>query len=99
MSKVTLYCEDAQGLKLGPGTGYAQVPGQLIVFFKGYASFEESDFPDWRAWAAKGAPHIEQLEGDEVPSTFAAFVCPTCEKGFASQKGLNGHRLSHRPKA
>lgn len=97
MGQITLFCQDSHSLKLGPGEGNQQNPGQLIVFDRNYATFEEEDFPDWRAWQA-GAPHIEVLEGDEVAATDAEFVCPTCNKAFASLRSLNGHRLTHAPR-
>lgn len=95
MAIITAYCEDAQGLKLGPGDGRIQTPGALIVFDRHYATFDEADFPDWRSWLA-GAPNIEILSEGEVPVTDpTAVVCPTCGKGFASRNQLNGHRMSH----
>jgi len=97
MAILTLYSPEAEGLRLGPGTGDIQAPGQVIVFQGGYATIDEADFPDWRAWL-RGAPPIEVLDEGEVPATAAAFVCDKCGKGFATKKGLNGHRLSHRPK-
>jgi len=99
MAQITLYCGEAHALKLGPGVGLTQTPGQLIVFERNHATFDEKDFPDWRDWLA-GAPFIEVLEGDEIaPDSPDAHVCPTCGKAFPSKAKLNGHRMSHRPKA
>jgi hypothetical protein len=98
MAVITAYCNDAHGLKLGPGLGLQQTPGELIVFDRGYATFDEDEFPDWRSWLL-GAPHIEVLdEGEVVADETAEFVCATCGKAFESKAKLNGHRMSHRPK-
>jgi hypothetical protein len=97
---ITAYCADAQGLKLGPGnpgTPAIQTPGEVIVFDRGYATFDEKDFPLWRTWLV-GAPTIEVLDEGEVIATDAEFVCATCGKAFESKAKLNGHRMSHRPK-
>jgi hypothetical protein len=101
MAVITAFCEDAHSLKLGPGLGLQQTKGELIVFSQGYAIFDEEDFPDWRAWAAAGAPHIEVLEAAEIGRATpgdATFTCDVCGKSYASKKALNGHRMSHRPK-
>jgi len=93
---VTAYCEDAKGLKLGPGLGGEQKAGSLIVFRDGYATFDLEDFPDFHKWLV-GAPTIEILDEDgEVPAVGAEFVCPVEGKAFATKKALNGHRMSHR---
>lgn len=99
MSEITVYCEDAKGLKLGPGEGLTPIPGELIVFTDGYATFEESDYPEWREWQfAVGTPHLEVLSEGEVAADDAAeFVCATCGKAFETKNKLNGHRMSHRP--
>jgi hypothetical protein len=102
MAIITAFCEDAHSLKLGPGLGLQQTPGQLIVFSQGYAIFDEAEFPDWQTWLV-GAPHIDILEAGEIgraTADTAEFVCDKCSppRGFASKKALNGHRLSHRPK-
>lgn len=97
MAVITAYCADAHGLKLGPGEGLAQTPGQLIVFFRNYATFDEKDFPEWKSWLV-GAPHIEVLDEGEVRADGAEFVCPTCGKAFETKNKLNGHRMSHREK-
>ena len=98
MAQITAYCDEAHGLRLGPGTGNIQTPGQVIVFQDGYATFDEHDFPDWKRWLA-GAPHIEILDDSagEIPATTAEHVCSTCGKGFTTKAKLNGHRMSHRP--
>ncbi len=55
---ITLICDETPGLKLGPGD-----PGQLIVFDRGYAEFDEEEYPKWRKWVeAPGTPHIEVIE-------------------------------------
>lgn len=100
--QITLYCEEARGLRLGPGIGNIQTPGQVIVFQEGFASFDDRDFPDYQAWFA-GAPHIEILEADSgrvAGSDSAEFVCERHDppKAFKNQKALNGHLLSHAPK-
>ena len=97
MAQITAYCEDARGLKLGPGNGNEQVAGEVIVFDRGYATFEEKDFPLWRTWLV-GAPHIEVLDEGEVRADESEFVCPTCGRAFESKQKLGGHRLSHVPK-
>lgn len=100
MALITAYCADAQGLKLGPGiTGNPaiQTPGEVIVFERGYATFDEADFPLWRSWLV-GAPTIEVLDEGEVIAEGAEFVCAVCGKAFESKTKLNGHRMSHRPK-
>jgi len=99
MAIITAYCAEAHGLKLGPGIGNVQVAGEVIVFERGYASFDEKDFPEWRLWALKGAPHIEVLDAGEVPaSETSEFVCPVDGKAFETQQKLNGHRMSHAPR-
>jgi hypothetical protein len=98
MSIVTAYCDEAKGLKLGPGLGADQKAGSLIVFRDGYATFDSAEFPDFDKWRV-GAPTIEILDeaAGEVPAAGAAFICSACGKAFVSKKALNGHRLSHRP--
>jgi hypothetical protein len=97
---VTAYCDEARGLKLGPGLGYVQTPGELIVFTNGYATFDTADFPDFAKWLV-GAPPIEILDesaGEVAATDGAEFVCSTCGKAFATKAKLNGHRMTHRPK-
>ena len=99
-ARTTLYCAESHSLKLGPGTGGEQVPGQLIVFRGHYAEFDSADFPDWPKWLV-GAPHIEVLDEShgEIPADVnSEFVCVTCGKAFETKNKLNGHRMSHRPK-
>jgi hypothetical protein len=96
--KLTLICDETPSLKLGPGTGPGQTPGELIVFAYGFADVDRDDYPNLDAWlSAPGTPHIEVIAAgsDRVP-TGTGFVCPTCGKSFSTQKALNGHRLSHR---
>jgi hypothetical protein len=97
MAIITAHCAEATGLKLGPGLGLQQDPGNLIVFERGYATFDEKDFPLWRTWLV-GAPHIEVLDEGEVNANDAEFVCETCGRAFATKQKLNGHRMSHVPK-
>lgn len=112
MSEITLYCAETASLKLGPGSvGEASntgqhVPGHVIVFAYGFATFDEADFPDWRAWVdAPGTPTITVADVGQVPAGSAgSFPCPECAKVdvtkvFATQKALNGHLMSHRPRA
>lgn len=96
MAIITAYCGEAPGLKLGPGLGLQQTAGALIVFERGYATFDEKDFPLWRTWLV-GAPHIEVLDEGEVSANEAEFVCDICGRAFVSKQKLNGHRMSHRP--
>lgn len=98
MAQITLVCLETPGLKLGPGLGLQNVPGELIVFSDGYASFDEADFPQWLEWRfAVGTPFIEVLDEGEVAATpDAEFVCPSCGKAFATKQKLNGHRMSHK---
>jgi hypothetical protein len=98
MARITVYCNEAKGLKLGPGLGIVSVPGDLIVFEDGYATFEEKDYPHWQEWRfAVGTPFLEVLDEGEVAATpEAEFVCPNCGKAFATKNKLNGHRMSHR---
>jgi len=96
MAEITVFCAETAGLKLGPGVGGIQKPGELIVFASGYASFDVKDFPDWRSWLV-GAPLIEVLDEGEVAPEDAEFVCPTCGKAFETKAKLSGHRMSHRP--
>lgn len=98
--QITLYCEEAQGLRLGPGFGNIAIPGQLLVFQEGYATFDEAEYPDWRDWL-RGAPHIELLDeaaGEAGSGDIAAVACPKCGKGFKTQKALNGHMMGHAPR-
>lgn len=106
MAKITAYCAEAQGLRLGPGLGNTPIPGELIVFQEGYATFEESDYPNWEEWR-RGAPFIEILDSGagEVPAIGdAEFVCDIEDgkhdgpKAFATKAALNGHKMSHRKK-
>jgi hypothetical protein len=97
MSIVTAYCDEAKGLKLGPGTGAEQKRGELIVFTNGYATFDTADFPDFDRWRI-GAPPIEILDESAGEVAESEFVCPVEGKAFANKKALNAHRLSHRPK-
>ncbi|HEY6014505.1 MAG TPA: C2H2-type zinc finger protein [Candidatus Limnocylindrales bacterium] len=99
MAIVTAYCHEAHGLKLGPGTGQVDIPGQLIVFRDGYATFDTADYPDFERWLV-GAPPIRILDSaeGEVAADDAEFKCPVCGKGFKTEKQLNGHLMSHKPK-
>jgi len=95
VTTINLYCRETPGLKLGPSD-----KGD-ILFSLGYATFEESDFPEWRSWIAHpGTPSIEVLDAGDS-ATFGGldeFQCPDCNHPpFKSAKALNGHRLSHRP--
>lgn len=89
--QITLYCPETPGLKLGPGSE--------IIFTDGYAVFDSDDFPDWPVWRLHpGTPPITILDEDAATSGDGSFQCPKCDKPpFATQKGLNGHLLSHRP--
>lgn len=99
MALITAYCQEAQGLRLGPGVGNAPIKGELIVFQGGYAEFDEKDYPDWESWL-RGAPHVEILDSasGEVGAADTEFVCQHCGKGFKTQKALNGHLMSHKPR-
>lgn len=97
MAEITLYCPEPSGLKLGPGSS----PIELIVFSKGFATFDEEDFPLWRDWVnAPGTPYIEVLDADSqlVPPSADAHVCGVCDKAFATKPALRGHLMSHAPK-
>jgi len=97
---VTAYCDEAKGLKLGPGLGYAQDPGKLIVFRDGYATFDLEEFPEFERWRI-GAPPIDILDesaGEIAATETAEFVCGVEGRAFATKRALNGHRMSHRPK-
>lgn len=105
MSQITLFCEETPGLKLGPGTTSSfadgRPPGDVIVFFRGFATFEADDYPDWERWVrAPGTPYIRvvDVEAGEATSADAGVACPICSKPFATEKSLNGHLLSHRRK-
>lgn len=98
MAQVTLYCQETPGLKLGPGTigQEGSVPGSVIVFADGYATFDPTEYPDWARWAfAPGSPYIRVLEGDEAPD---GVDCPECGKTFKTDRALNGHLMSHKRK-
>lgn len=98
MSLVTAYCHEAHGLKLGPGTGQVNIPGELIVFRDGYATFDTAEYPDFPKWLV-GAPPIRVLDSAEGEVAAGDGVeCPVCGKGFATEKQLNGHLISHRPR-
>jgi len=105
MSKeVTLYCQETPSLKLGPGstgdTGQS-VPGQVIVFAHGFATFDEGEFPDWERWVdAPGTPTIRVVDAASGEATEAegAVTCPVCGKAFKSDFALNSHLRSHAPK-
>jgi hypothetical protein len=68
---ITLICRETPYLKLGPGMSGTpgpwsivdSVPGQVIAFNRGFAEFDEKEYPDWRKWvAAKGTPHIKVID-------------------------------------
>jgi hypothetical protein len=92
MATVHLFCQDSPGLKLGPN--------DEIVFFAGFAEFEASDFPQWVEWAVhSGTPFIRIIDEGEATAAGSEHVCPVCGKPFASARAVNGHLLSHKPKA
>ena len=98
--KITLYCHETPGLKLGPG-----VPPDpnVIVFVDGYAELDEDDplYEQKMAWTHTfGCPPIRVLEEDEARSDDPAAVhCPACGGAFATDRKLNGHILgAHRGK-
>jgi C2H2-type zinc finger protein len=89
--KITLYCQDASGLKLGPNSE--------IVFYEGFATVDVEEFPEWADWAFhSGTPFIRVVDEGEATSAGSSHVCPICNKSFASAKALNGHLISHKPK-
>jgi hypothetical protein len=89
---ITLFCRETPGLKLGPG--------DEIVFKDGYADVDTAEYPNWSDWAYhSGTPFIRVLDAGEATSATAdSFICPTCERPFESERALNAHLLSHRPK-
>jgi hypothetical protein len=97
---VTLFCQEAPELKLGPGIK----PGDpdVVVFHEGYAEIDPADpmFAAKMSWVTKpGTPFIRVLDADEVPATQEGVVfCPTCSKPFANDRQLNGHLIQHRRK-
>ncbi len=90
----TLYCHEAHGLKLGPGIGQVNIPGELIVFRDGYAEVDLADYPDFGKWVV-GAPPIRVLD-DASGESAEGVECPVCGKTFKSDKALNGHLISHK---
>jgi|GEM_PF-5194049 len=96
---ITLYCAEATGLKLGPGTigQESSADGQVIVFVGGYASFDPDAFPEWERWVkAPGTPYIRVLDAEESTPDDDSHDCAVCGKSFKSARSLNGHLLSHR---
>lgn len=102
---VTLYCEEAPELKLGPGAPpgapvpVGTVAGEIVIFHNGFADVAPEDLEKVMAWARAGAPPIEILDGDEgrvLPATPGSIACARCGKAFESKKKLNGHMMSHR---
>jgi hypothetical protein len=71
--------------------------GDVIVFGRGFAEFNEKDFPEWRAWvAAAGTPHIRVVDestGEGLASE--PHVCPIDGRPFKSEFALNGHMRTH----
>ena len=101
--EISLYCAETASLKLGPGeTGDSgrSIAGQVIVFDYGFATFDEAEFPDWQSWVnAPGSPAIRVVDDAKGEATGPGGVaCGVCGKSFASDRALNGHLLSHRPR-
>jgi hypothetical protein len=93
MGLITLYCEEASELKLGPSN-----PPDL-VFRDSFCTFEADDYPAWREWAFHpGTPRIRVLEEFETAPGAGPNSCPVCDRSFVSPRAVNGHLLSHRPK-
>lgn len=92
MSKITLFCRETPGLKLGPDN--------QIVFVDGYADVDTEQYPEWTDWAYhSGTPHIRVVdEGESTSATEESVLCPVCNRPFKTERALNGHLLSHRPK-
>jgi hypothetical protein len=112
--QITLFCEETPGLKLGPGTTSSfshqrentgdwvdHQAGDVIVFQDGYATFEESHFPEWADWIkTPGTPVIRIVDegAGEATSAQGAVDCPVCGRSFKGDFALNGHLRSHAPK-
>ena len=100
--EITLYCEETASLKLGPGytgdTGQS-VPGAVLVFNRGFVTFDEADFPDWQSWVgAQGTPTIRVVDGASGEATEAGgVVCPICSKQLKTEFALNSHLRVHKP--
>lgn len=108
---IVLYCEETPELKLGPGVtatvrttqlpGDTEplVPGDVIRFSDGFATFDEDQYPKWQQWVnAPGSPTIRELEENEGRGEDGqSFPCPKdCGKGpFKTEFALNGHLRSH----
>jgi hypothetical protein len=97
---ITLYSEEAEGLKLGPGNPVdsQSIPGELIVFERGFATIDPDDFPDLDRWInATGTPRIRVLGADETTSAAeGGHVCPIDGRSFKTEFALNGHLRSHK---
>lgn len=110
MGTISLYCEETPELKLGPGTTGAwpgldgrpdRTPGNVIVFARGFAEFDEQDYPDWKAWvAAPGTPYIRVIDEStgEGLAGDAPHICLIDGRPFKSELALNGHMRSHTAK-
>lgn len=105
MAKITLYCQETPGLKLGPGVKAGDP--DIIEFVDGYAEVDSSDplFQIKMTWVTHpGTPFIRILESDEARSLADEVVtCPECAKdgitkAFPSERALNGHLIQHRKK-
>lgn len=113
MAHITLYCEETPGLKLGPGiTATVRttaedgdpaplVPGDVIVFRDGFASFDEAEFPLWQRWVnAPGTPFIRVVDegAGEAVEAAGSVECPVCGRLLKSEFGLKSHLKTHAPK-
>lgn len=101
---IVFFSQEAPELRVGPGTD----DDDVVIFHDGYAEIDLSlpDAQDRLAWVRNVRQwRVEELgtadEGrvrvDETvtnPNT-----CPRCGKAFSTKNALNGHLMSHRPKA
>jgi hypothetical protein len=111
---ISLFCEEAEGLKLGPGVtatvrtfqeeGSTEplTVGDVIVFSGGFAKFDEDEFPDWKRWVeAPGTPTIRIVNeeaGEATERTTETVACPICGRELKSEFGLKSHLRTHEPK-
>jgi hypothetical protein len=96
--RITLYSDEAAGLKLGPGNPIdsQSLPGEVIVFERGFATIDPDDFPDLERWInAPGTPRIRVLGPDESVDE-SGVSCPRCDRRFKTDFALNGHLRSHK---
>jgi hypothetical protein len=95
MSTITLFCEESNGLTLGPGDKGSP---RVIQFANHYADLDTDDplFDEKMSWVnTRGCPHIEVMDTDEAKVTDPdAFPCPICDKAFTTKKARDMHQIA-----